>query len=260
MAMDPRQGVPSHILKLERPRSVAVYDEYADAAQAVDYLSDRGFPVHTLSIVGTDLKSFEKVTGELSWSKVLLAGFTQGIAWAFMVALLMYMMNPEISFVSTLLFALIGFGLVGMGMSAIQYRMRGGKRDFTSATGIIATHYEIFAEESVVATARRLLGGESPTQPVRRTEADVTTLPPPFGQTPSSQPRGVTMTDQTDSSTAVHDVTPSAEADLVAPSAEADLEPEAGVNGFERPLGDETPSQDDNQDSQQYPHNPYLPG
>ena len=39
------------IIKLKRPRSVAVYDDYVDAAHAVDYLADRQFPVATLAIV-----------------------------------------------------------------------------------------------------------------------------------------------------------------------------------------------------------------
>ena len=63
------------IIKLKRPRSVAVYDDYVDAAHAVDYLADRQFPVATLAIVGTDLKSVERVTGSMTWGKVLLSGF-----------------------------------------------------------------------------------------------------------------------------------------------------------------------------------------
>ena len=43
---------PRGVLKLKRPMSVAIYDEYSDAAHAVDYLGDRQFPVENLAIFG----------------------------------------------------------------------------------------------------------------------------------------------------------------------------------------------------------------
>src|SRR2546423_12865590 len=48
-------------------RQVAVFDDYADAERAVDYLSDVGFPVQKVAIVGHDLKYVEQVTGRLTY-------------------------------------------------------------------------------------------------------------------------------------------------------------------------------------------------
>lgn len=188
------------VLKLKRPISVALYDEYADAARAVDYLADRQFPVENLAIVGTDLKSIEKVTGNVTWGKVLLAGFLQGATWAGMFAIFMWLLMPQLSLLNALAIGLAGFGLVGMAMAALQYRMRGRERDYTSTTAIIATHYEVLAEAEVADRARSLLGGGSP-YPARSVEAqpsaqsgaaqqdfDLGALPPPFGQQPSVRP------------------------------------------------------------------------
>ncbi|NIH57641.1 general stress protein [Brooklawnia cerclae] len=212
MSMNQASSLPSasDVLKLRRPMSVAIYDEYADAQRAVDYLADRQFPVANLAIVGTDLKSFEKVTGRMTWGRILLAGFLNGIMWAGMFAIIMWMLNPSMSLVNALIIALVGFGLVGMGMSAIQYRMRGGARDYTSMTGIIATHYEVLAESDFADRARHLLSGgqarrtrevsSSPQaqpapQPTAQTAqaapVDLGTLPPPFGQRPSDPASGV---------------------------------------------------------------------
>src|SRR5690349_24124510 len=55
-------AVPSSPLKLEYPQSLAVYDDYAAAQKAVDFLSDEKFPVEHLMIVGTDLKRIERIT------------------------------------------------------------------------------------------------------------------------------------------------------------------------------------------------------
>jgi len=185
------------IIKLKRPRSVAVYDDYVDAAHAVDYLADRQFPVATLAIVGTDLKSVERVTGSMTWGKVLLSGFLQGSTWAGMFAILMWLLQPGMSLLNLLAMGLLGFGLVGMAMSALQYRMRGRDRDYTSTTAIIATHYEVLAEAEYADKARSLLsGGSAQTREVQPQpqaqsvtppqQVDLNKLPPPAWPTSAS--------------------------------------------------------------------------
>ena len=71
----PRPG-----LDLEYPRSLGVYDRYQQAQQVVDYLSDNEFAVQNMVIVGTDLRTVERVTGRLTRGKVAAAGAASG-AW-----------------------------------------------------------------------------------------------------------------------------------------------------------------------------------
>lgn len=47
-------------------QTVARYDRYDDAQGAVDRLSDGGFPVQEVEIVGSDLHLVEHVTGRLA--------------------------------------------------------------------------------------------------------------------------------------------------------------------------------------------------
>ena len=42
---------------------IASYGDYAGAQRAIDYLSDKGFPVEHTAIVGSDLRLVEQVTG-----------------------------------------------------------------------------------------------------------------------------------------------------------------------------------------------------
>ena len=58
------------IFSLQFPQSLGVFDAYADAQKAVDYLSDEEFPVENCLIVGTDLKQVERVTGRLTTGRV----------------------------------------------------------------------------------------------------------------------------------------------------------------------------------------------
>src|SRR5437762_13104534 len=59
---------------------VGSYPTYAEAQRAVDYLSDQQFPVQQVTIVGVDLMQVERVTGRLTWPKVLGGGVVTG-AW-----------------------------------------------------------------------------------------------------------------------------------------------------------------------------------
>src|SRR6201998_376322 len=59
---------------------IGSYPTYAEAQHAVDFLSDQQFPVQQVTIVGVDLMQVERVTGRLTWPKVLGGGVITG-AW-----------------------------------------------------------------------------------------------------------------------------------------------------------------------------------
>ena len=60
---------------LPQGETVASYGTYLEAQRAVDHLADKQFPVQHVTIVGTDLRMVERVTGRLSYPRVALAGF-----------------------------------------------------------------------------------------------------------------------------------------------------------------------------------------
>jgi len=74
-----QQPGPIRGLSLEYPMSLGVFDTYQQAQRVVDYLSDNEFAVNNLAIVGTELKSMERVTGRLTRRKVAIAGATSGL-------------------------------------------------------------------------------------------------------------------------------------------------------------------------------------
>ena len=148
-----RAGSP---LRLEFPQSLAVYDDYAAAQRAVDFLSDEKFPVEHLMIVGTDLKRIERITGRLTTSRVATGGVLSGMWLGLFVGLVLSLFsdgNALVTILSTVLFGAL-FGVV---WALLGYALTRGQRDFQSVTQVVATRYEVLVEHKVAAEARETL-------------------------------------------------------------------------------------------------------
>src|SRR4051794_4305889 len=68
---------------------VGSYDSYEQAQAAVDYLSDEKFAVENVTIIGSDLRMVEKVTGRLTQGRAVAAGAAGGAWWGLFVGLLL---------------------------------------------------------------------------------------------------------------------------------------------------------------------------
>ncbi|MGF1662981.1 MAG: general stress protein, partial [Kineosporiaceae bacterium] len=176
-----RSGRVPRTPTLFRGEQIAVYDTYAEAQRAVDFLSDEKFPVQSVAIVGTDLRMVERVTGRLSYPRVALAGAASGAYLGLFFGLLLLLFGGEAGVNLFLAALLIGAGF-GTIFGIISYSFTGGRRDFTSASQIVATQYALLSTPEVAGQARQVLqrlpGG--PGRPP--TAADPTT--PPGGAPP----------------------------------------------------------------------------
>lgn len=143
-------------LTLKWPQSLGVYDEYEHAQKAVDFLSDREFPVENCMIVGTDLKQVERVTGRLTSGRVALGGLLSGVWMGLFIGLIF-------SFFGTggtlaVILSTVAFGaLFGVIWALVGYAATRGQRDFSSVSRIIATRYEVLVEHKLAAQGRELL-------------------------------------------------------------------------------------------------------
>ena len=151
------QHQPSSIFELKFPQSVGIYQTYADAQKAVDYLADQRFEVQNLAIVGTDLKSVERVLGRRSWGTVIVQGLQSGLSTGLLVGLLLLIFTKPGSVLLLLLVALAIGIVLGIVFNAAAYAMTGGRRDFTSVTQTVATKYEVLCEHKLAAQAREML-------------------------------------------------------------------------------------------------------
>jgi len=149
---------PSSLFELQFPQSVGLYNTYDEAQRAVDYLSDEKFEVQNLAIVGTELKSVERVLGRRTWSTVVAQGVQSGLSTGLLVALVLLIFLPRDGSFLALFLVALGIGIVlGVGFAALGYALSRGRRDFTSVTQTVATKYEVLCEHKLAAQAREML-------------------------------------------------------------------------------------------------------
>ena len=137
--------------------TVARFDDYESAQAAVDRLSDDGFPVEKLDIVGSGLRLVERVTGRLTRGRAAAAGALTGLWAGLLFGVLLALFTSGHSFLAI---AATGAAL-GVAWGAIfgfvAHTSTKGQRDFSSVRGLVATHYDLIAREGTVDRARTML-------------------------------------------------------------------------------------------------------
>jgi hypothetical protein len=137
--------------------TVARFDDYESAQGAVDRLSDDGFPVEKLDIVGSGLRLVERVTGRLTRGRAAAAGALTGLWAGLLFGVLLGLFTSGHSFLAV---AATGAAL-GVAWGAIfgyvAHTSTKGQRDFSSVRALVATHYDLIAREGTVDRARTML-------------------------------------------------------------------------------------------------------
>jgi hypothetical protein len=154
--------------------TVASYRTYLEAQAAVDHLSDNGFPVETVAIVGNDLRLVEQVTGRLTRGRALGAGAGSGAWFGLFVGLLIALFVPRETLADWAAVVLTGVAigaLWGLLLAWFGYAATGGRRDFLSRSGVVAERYDVVVRGEGIDRARQMLqalagsGGPSPVPP-----------------------------------------------------------------------------------------------
>lgn len=139
---------------------VATTDSYSEAERAVDYLSDRGFPVERVAIVGYDVKMVEQVVGRLNYGGAALRGAGSGAVVGALVGWIFGLFNwvqPLIASLTLAAYGLIFGAVVGAIFGLIFHAMQGGRRDFAAVRVMLPSRYEVLVDEEVAGEATRLL-------------------------------------------------------------------------------------------------------
>jgi hypothetical protein len=138
--------------------TVGTYDTYEQAQRAVDFLSDEGFPVQHVTIVGNGLRMVERVTGRLDRNRAAATTAAGGAWWGLFVGVILTLFAPEESnWLLLILMAVIAGAVFGAVMGIIGYAMTGGRRDFTSTSSVVATTYEVLCQHQHAEEAQNLL-------------------------------------------------------------------------------------------------------
>ena len=143
-----------------RPRPagwpVGSFSTYDKAQAAVDMLSDKQFDVSNITIVGLDLMEVERVTGRLTWPRVILNGIVSGSWLGLFFGLLLGIMDGT-NWLGSIILG-VGMGIVfSVVPASVSYAMQGSRRDFSSATHIVAGRYDVLCDPHSAPQARDLI-------------------------------------------------------------------------------------------------------
>lgn len=131
--------------------------DYMDGQLAVDRLSDAGFPVDGVKIIGHDIKSVEVVTGRMTTGKAAGLGALSGLWFGLFVGLLLGIF-ALVGWLTIMITALVLGAVFGAIAGAVGHAMTRGQRDFSSAQRLEASRYEVLVPTQRVDEARSILG------------------------------------------------------------------------------------------------------
>ncbi|GGL95764.1 general stress protein [Nakamurella endophytica] len=139
--------------------AVAAYPTYAQAQGAVEHLVRNDFSIQDVTIVGSDLQLVERVTGRLTAGKLAAAGAASGAWMGLFVGLLMGLFSAGVQVgVLPLILVSVAVGAAfGAVMGYLGYSLARGRRDFTSASQVVARRYDVLCQPRTAEQARNLL-------------------------------------------------------------------------------------------------------
>ena len=135
---------------------LGTYDTYVEAQQVVDKLAKADFDVRQLAIIGSDLKTIERITGKLTYGRSAIAGAATG-AWFGLFAgtvLFLFAATPNATY--ALAVVLIGAAF-GMLFGIVSYAINRRRKDYTSTNQVIASSYQVIAPANLIVRAQELL-------------------------------------------------------------------------------------------------------
>jgi hypothetical protein len=138
-------------------QSVASYATYPEAQRAVDHLSDSGFPVEHVDVVGRNLRLVEHVTGRLTNARAALAGAGTGAWFGLLIGLLVGLFTTGPVWLGLILGGLVIGALWGAVFGFVAHWAMRGQRDFSSISGLVADSYELLVASEHAERARALL-------------------------------------------------------------------------------------------------------
>ena len=164
----PSEQAPEEFEYTADPRwkqAIAEYSDYATAQAAVDRLSDAGFAVERVAIVGFDVRVVEHVLGRLTKGKAALRGAGVGAWFGLLIGLLFGLFAPGFGWLAIVAISVAAGAVWGAALYFLTHLATGGRRDFDSVETLEADRYEVQVEAPFAAEAARLLAGK-PARPI----------------------------------------------------------------------------------------------
>jgi hypothetical protein len=143
--------------RVPRGDVLGTYDTYPEAQAVVDRLAKADYAVANVSIVGNDLKTVERVTRKLSWSRAALEGALSGAWFGLFLGLLFTLFSPGSINWGIFVAAILIAAAAGLLFRLIAYGVSRRSRDFDSTKQVLASNYQVIVESGRLAEAQEAL-------------------------------------------------------------------------------------------------------
>jgi hypothetical protein len=146
---------------LPKGEVLATFKTHPEAAALVEKLIAGKFPAGAIAIVGSDLRSVERVRGKINYARMAIAGATTG-AWVGLAYALLFGANPDPANLNSSInqiYSGLGSSIVigaGIGMLAnvIRYSLAKNKRTFIAQSTLVAAKYQVQVPSSLFEQAK----------------------------------------------------------------------------------------------------------
>ena len=135
---------------------VGEFTNYLDAVALVDRIVGGGFAANLVAIIGSDLKSVERVRGRLTYGRVAMNGALNGAWLGLFVGLIFASATSAAGAANEVVAAAVLGAGIGMIWGVVRMSMRGSRRQFISGSVIIAASYQVIVPNGMGGRAAEL--------------------------------------------------------------------------------------------------------
>lgn len=136
---------------------IADFSQYADAVSYVEKLVRNNFPAGLIAIVGSDLRSVERVRGKMSYARVAFSGAVTG-AWIGLIYAFLFGPTIDTADIASAGNGSLGSAIVigaGVGMlfNILRFSLSRNKREFVSQSTFVASKYQVQVPANMLSQA-----------------------------------------------------------------------------------------------------------
>lgn len=137
--------------------AVASFPDYVGAQALVDRMSDGGFPVDHVRIVGNGLRTVEQVTGRFTKGWAALTGAGSGAWIGLLIGLLLGLFTIGTAWITIILTSVVIGAAWGALFGFLGHLGTRGMRDFRSVQILAAQRYDVEVDSAFSADATRFV-------------------------------------------------------------------------------------------------------
>ncbi len=134
---------------------LASFSDYLEAQRLVDRMSDDGFPVESVRIIGDGVRTVEQVTGRMTRGRAAVAGAAGGAWFGVFIGLLFGLFTTGGTWVWLVLVSMVIGAFWGAVFGFVAHWSTRGQRDFSSVMTLQAQRYEVHVDQARAAQAAR---------------------------------------------------------------------------------------------------------